>query len=413
MKRRPRRTRALALLVALSAFPGMASAGAEPAAKGEAAPVDEASGLLNLGKSLSDRGDLPSAEMAYRQVLDGPASTQAELNSALLGLARAYRKEGNTTKAAALYERFIKDSPADDRLPDAYLELGRTLRAMGANKLALNRFYSVINSTLKLPQSGLGHYESLARTAEYEIAETYYENGEYDRAGAYFSRLQLLELSATDRAHASFMAAHSQILAGDLETGCKSLHLFLETWPSNENVPEARYLLATTLRKMNRPQEALAAVMDLLRQEKQLLAADPQTWAYWRRRTGNLLANDFFQSGDTMSALSIYRSMIGLDDAPEWQLPVLYQVALCNERLFDFGEASAAYQKIIAAAAAAKPAPSPEIAELAQMASWRLQHIEWLQSTDTTLASFLSIPNSARDAASHAAAAPAGAGTAR
>lgn len=413
MKRPPRTPRALALLIALAALPGLASARADPAPKAASAPADEGEGLLSLGKSLAERGDLPTAEMAYRRVLDGPASTSAELNSALLGLARTYRKEGDSSKAAALYERFIKDSPADDRLPDAYLELGRTLRAMGANKLALNRFYSVINSTLKLPQSGLGHYESLARTAEYEIAETFYENGEFDRAGAYFSRLQLLDLSASDRAHASFMAAHSQILAGDLETGCKSLHLYIETWPADENVPEARYLLATTLRRMNRPQEALAAVMALLRQEKQLLAADPPTWAYWRRRTGNLLANDFFQSGDTMSALAIYKSMIGLDAAPEWQLPVLYQVALCHERLFDYDEATASYRKIVAASAEAKPAPSPEIVELAQMAAWRIQHIEWLQSTNTTLASFLSIPTNTPGAQAHPADAPAPGGKER
>jgi tetratricopeptide (TPR) repeat protein len=260
---------------------------------------------------------------------------------------------------------------------------------MDANKLALNRFYSVINSTLKLPQKGFEHYESLARTAEYEIAETYYENGDFDLAGRYFSRLQLLDLSANDRARASFMAAHSMILAGDLENGSKALHYFLGTWPEDENVPEARYLLASTLRRLKRPEEALAAVLELLRQQKRLDGSDPQAWVYWQRRTGNLLANDFFQSGDTMSALAIYQRMLNLGTGPEWQLPVLYQVALCQERLFDFEEASASYQKIVAAAASSRLLP--EIAELAQMSSWRLSHIEWLQSTDAKLAGIVSV----------------------
>lgn len=395
MKSHLRSTSTLALLIALAARPVAASAGPAQAPIAAVAPLDEARGLLNLGTSLADRGDYQSAEAAYLRILSEQGIPAAEQQSALLGLARAYRKAGDATKAVAVYDKFIKEYPGDERLPDAYLELGRTLRSMGANKLALNRFYSVINSTLKLPKTGFEHYQSLARTAEYEIAETFYENGDYTRAGEYFARLQLLNLSAVDRARASFMGAHAQILAGDLENGCKALHLFLESWPNDENAPEARYLLATTLRRLNRAQESLAVVLDLLRQEKTKDSADPQVWAYWQRRTGNLLANDFFQSGDTMNALSIYQSMIKLGTEPEWQLPVLYQVALCHERLFDFDAASAVFRKIIAAADAAGPNAKPEIAELAQMAAWRLKHIEWMQSTDAKLASFANIPSSA------------------
>jgi TolA-binding protein len=397
MKRPSRTISALALLLAPAARSGTIPEGAAPPQAVRDSPVAEGRGLLSLGTGFTDRGDFPSAESAFRQVLDRPGFSLAEQQSALLGLARNYRKAGATTKAAAIYEKFIKEFPEDERLPDAMLDLGRTYRTMGANKLALNRFYSVINTTLKLPQKGFEHYQSLARTAEYEIAETYYENGDYELSGKYFARLQLLDLSAGDRARASFMAAHSQILAGDLENGSKSLHAFLENWPDSDDVPEARYLLASTLQRLKRPQEALATVLELLRGEKRRDGADPQAWTYWQRRTGNLLANDFFQSGDTMSALTIYRGMLNLGTGPEWQLPVLYQVALCRERLFDFQGAAEAYGKI--AAAASQTNPSPEIAELAQMSTWRLSHIEWLQSTDAKLAGFVSDPG--RPAAPH------------
>jgi hypothetical protein len=79
--------------------------------------------------------------------------------------------------------------------------------------------------------------------------------------------------------------------------------------------------------------------------------------------------------------------MIGLGSEPEWQLPVLYQVALCEERLFDFQKAADAYHKIVAGAEEIKAGPNPEIAELAQMSKWRLNHIEWLQSTELKVAS--------------------------
>ncbi len=361
------------------------------AADGPPSSDNEGQGLINLGNSFTDRGDYQSAEIAYERILGGGAFSVSDRQAALLGLGRTFRKSGNLTKAAALYERFIKDYPTDDRLPDAYLELGRTLRAMGANKLALNRFYSVINSTLKLPQTGFEHYQSLARTAEYEIAETFYEDGDYGRASAYFSRLQLLSLSPADRARASFMAARSAILAEDLENGCRALHAFLENWPEDSNAPEARYLLASSLRKIGRPQEALAVVLDLLRQEQHRAHGDPKVWEYWQRRAGNLLANDFFQSGDTLSALAIYQGMASLGTEAEWQLPVLYQIGLCYERLFDFEGAVASYRKVIAIADAEKANPKGDSAELGRMAAWRINHVEWLQNTNTKLALFADV----------------------
>ncbi len=388
MRRYFRMARALALFLSLSGSTGRASAETAAPRPAAAKPaVTEGEGLLILGGRLTDRGDFSSAEVAYRQVLDRTDFSEAEQKSALLGLARAFRKGGDSTKAVALYETFVKDYPTDDRIPDALLELGRTLRSIGAYKMALNRFYSVINSTLKLPQKGFEHYRSLARTAEYEIAETYIETGDYVQSGRYFARLQLLDLSASDRARASFMAAQSQLLSGDAQAATKSLFSFLQAWPADENAPEARYLLATTLRKLNRSQEALTVALELLRQEKRLEAGQPQKWSYWQRRTGNLLANDFFQSGDTASALMIYQTMIGLGTEPEWQLPVLYQVALCEERLFEFQKAADAYHKIVDGAEAMKSGPNPEIAELAQMSKWRLNHIEWLQNTESKVAS--------------------------
>ena len=135
------------------AHPAEASESAPaPAPAAPAAPVSkrattETQGLLNLGASLSERGDYEASEIAYRQVLNTATAPENDLKSALLGLAHMHRRQGALTKAAAIYERFLKDYPGDDRTPDALLDLGRTLRGLGVYKLALARFYSVINST--------------------------------------------------------------------------------------------------------------------------------------------------------------------------------------------------------------------------------------------------------------------------
>ncbi len=339
----------------------------------------EAQGLVNLGGSLTERGDFQAAGIAYRQVLNGNAPLP-QTKSALLGLARMHRKDGHPIKAAAIYERFLKDYQNDDRVPDALLELGRTLRDMGAPRMAIARFYDVINSTLKLPTtSGFEHYQLLAKTAQFEIAETHFQSGEFVEANKFYSRLRMLDLAPADRARAHFKSAYALQLAGDLEGAVTSLRAYLEQWPDDSNVPEARYLLATSLRKLKRPQDALVATIDLLMMEKARTATDPKLWAYWQRRTGNQLANDFFASGDIQSALVIYQSLAALSDVTSWRAPANYQVGLCYERLGDIDRACKTYQSVIESVG---KNPAPEVADIVSMAETRLTHVAWRTSID-------------------------------
>jgi tetratricopeptide (TPR) repeat protein len=155
------------------------------------------------------------------------------------------------------------------------------------------RFYSVLNSTLKLPGEGFERYQVLAKTAQFEIARTHFEAGEFAEANKFYNRLSLLELAPADRALAQFMAANSLRLQGNVESAVTALRAFLEQAPSDENAPEARYLLALSLHELKRPQEALAVTLDLLQAEQARVAADAKRWNYWQRRTGNQLANSF------------------------------------------------------------------------------------------------------------------------
>jgi TolA-binding protein len=357
----------------------------KPAAKVTKRATTEVEGLLNLGAKLTDRADYSAAEIAYHQVLNARGAPEADVKTALLSLAQMHRRQGTMTKAVAIYERYVKDYPGDDRTPEALLNLGRTLRAMGLHKRAITRFYNVINSTLKLPGEGFDRYQVLAKTAQFEIAETHFQAGEFAQANKFFSRLRLLELAATDRARAHFMAGYSLRLQGDLEGSINSLRGFIEQWPHDENVPEARYLLAITLRELKRTQEAFATTLDLLRTEKARTASDPKRWAYWQRKTGNHLANEFFETGDTLNARAIYAGMLDLSPELGWRIPITYQLGLCYERLGVNDSARASYQAIIDAAGAN---PSPDLLELVTMAKWRIDHLEWRDKTSKQIASF-------------------------
>lgn len=369
--------------VPVAAAVGSTAATAQTAAKGPNAAAKEAKGLLNLAASLTDRGDYGAAEIAYRQVLTSSAPLDS-VKDALLGMAHMHRVQGAPTKAAAVYERFLETYPSDERVPDALLELGRTLRDMGASRLAIARFYAVINSTLKLPtSSGFEHYQLLAKTAQFEVAETHFQNGDFAEANKFFSRLRMLDLAPADRARAHFKAGFALQLAGDLDGAITTLKAYLEQWPDDENVPEARYLLATTLRSIKRGQESLSATLDLLRAEKTRSNADAKRWVYWQRRTGNQLANDFFQSGDILNALAIYHALAALTDEPGWRIPATYQIGLCYERLGDLDRACKTYKNLVQSAGSDT---TPEVAETARMATSRLAHIDWRESTDRQVA---------------------------
>lgn len=358
---------------AAAAAPPPASSAPAPTLASEAAEK-EWQGLLNLGASLTERGDYPAAEIAYWQILHARQVPPPLLKGALLGLAHMHRRQGAFTKACAIYERFLKDYPGDEHAPDALLDLGRTLRAMGAYKLALTRFYGVINATLKLPGEGFERYQLLAKTAQFEIAETHFQAGEFADAHKFFARLRLLDLAPVDAARAQFKAAAALASLHDPEGTLALLREYLERWPDGENAAEARYLLATTYRQLNRPQEAFAATLELLQHEQRHATADPKRWLYWQRRTGNQLANDFFESGDIAHALALYTSLAALSDEPAWRLPVVYQIALCRERLGAADEARECYRSIVAAS---EHTTSPELAELGRVAAWRLEHLEW------------------------------------
>jgi tetratricopeptide (TPR) repeat protein len=346
---------------------------------------DEVHGLLNLGASLTERADYQAAEIAYRQVLNSEQAAENEIKTALLGLAHMHRRQGAFTKASAIYERFLKDYPGDDRTPDALLELGRTLRSLGVHKLALARFYNVINSTLKLPGEGFERYQLLAKTAQFEIAETHFQAGEFLEANKFYSRLRLLDLAPVDRARAHFKAGYSLRLQRDLEGAIATLREYIAQWPDDENVPEARYLLAITLREMNRPQEAFTTTLELLRTEKSRIATDPKRWAYWQRRTGNQLANDFFETGDTLNARAIYAGLLELSPEPAWRMPITYQLALCYERLGIYDRARTAYQAIVDSHSTA---PAADFTELATMAKWRIEHLSWREKVGQQISTF-------------------------
>jgi tetratricopeptide (TPR) repeat protein len=348
--------------------------------KPQSLSIEERESLMRVADTKLAAGDTESAMIAYRQVASATADTP-EAAPALLGMARTYRVSGDGVKAAATYEHLISNYPDYTELPSALLELGRTLRALGTPRLAMARFYSVIHSTLKLPEAESDRYRGIVRTAQFEIAETHLAMGNYPEAIRFFNRLDLLDLPPADRTRARFKAAQARVFAGEKTAAVAALTAFIAADPDAPESPEARNLLAILLTELGQKEESVRVTLALLQHERSQ-GDTTDRWRTWQRRTGNQLANQFYQGGEFTSALLLYRALDSLDTAPEWRVPVLYQIALCQERLEQPTAAIATYDEIKKLAA---KEPAPTVAEIARMSAWRASQIAWIAKTETEI----------------------------
>lgn len=359
---------------------------AEPVAapRGKPSKTEQAEihqSLLRIGDAKITQGDTGAAIIAFRQVAESRPAPDTAL-AALMGLARAYTKAGETVKAIATYEHLLKNFDAGSTAPVANLEAGRLLREVGSGNLALARFYSVIHTSLKLTSAELENYREVVRTAQLEIAETHLQMGNYDEATRFFKRFNLLEVSDTDRAWARFRIARAQILGGQQLAATATLRAFITSYPDNEHTPEAHFLLATLLDELNQPEKALEVTVALLQRESQYSDTDRGRWRRWQQRTGNQLANTYYTRGDFRSALILYQSLLALDHAPDWAIPLLYQQGLCFERLRQPDRAAESYGALIALGQKNVPA---DLGDMVRMAEWRTKQIKWWQETEQAM----------------------------
>jgi tetratricopeptide (TPR) repeat protein len=137
-------------------------------------------------------------------------------------------------------------------------------------------------------------------------------------------------------------------------------------YPQSHYVPESHYLLALTYEQLNQDEESIKELLVLLREadfNPELILNLESTrakgdrdyatinelkgiWNFWKKKTGNYLANKFFENAEYFNAYRIYSALQDIDPSPSWQLPVLYQVALCEEKLGNYVQAMETYSSI-------------------------------------------------------------------
>lgn len=344
-------------------------------------------------EKLPERGESLGADRVYFRRLS-EAQSDEERRAILLEMAEMLELNYRPARRAAVYEKYIETFPDDPAVPEIYLRLGYLYREMGAPSLALAKFYAVLNAALSTADENLSTYRLLSLKAQLEIGDTHFLEGDYKEATRFFDRLQRLDLPESDRAHVDFKLAYCRYLLQDYERAAEGLAAFLETNPSHRLAAEAYFLRANALRRLDRPREAVATTLALLAHEHARSDRDAAIWSYWKKRTGNQLANDFYKQGDFASALRIYQVMATLGADAEWRLPIIYQIGLCYERLRMYPKSRESYEYILndpdgLLADIPEGERSEDLALIIEFSKWRMQHLQWLGEIETSMNSLL------------------------
>ncbi|HEY2801383.1 MAG TPA: tetratricopeptide repeat protein [Chthoniobacterales bacterium] len=380
----------------LAAADEMSAASKALLAANPTAPVgvqSEIDGYRRLAIDAVARGNVELAETFYQHLLSIQAPF-ASKEAALRQMADLYEKRHDVAKAITVLEAIREMAPNDASMPELLLRLGGLYRDAGAYQSALSRYYSVLNSALKISQPTMQHYRDWTEQAQFEIAETHFAAGEYAQANKFFSRLEKLDLKHDDEARALFRSSYCLYLLDDKAGAEAAARRFLEEFSDTKHTPECHYLLARTLKGLNRPQEAADEVLALLHTEKAAEEKDPKMWAYWQQKAGNQIANDFYVQGDFNRALSIYQALAKLNNSPDWLWPVIYQMGLCFEQLKLPERANEAYKFITDESKKGKnPTPSDALTQVVKMAAWRSGQLAWQQQTQGRLQALLGGPD--------------------
>lgn len=348
--------------------------------------------LLDVGTSFWHRGEFETAERVFADALSlkAPLDVKRALLRRMVGL---YQKSDKPVRAIAVLEKYLQAYPDDPEYPQLMMRLGLLYRDTGAYSAATGRFYQVLNSTMRLREGNLDERRRLATKARLEIADTFLSQGNFAEARKYYSLLQLLDLEPADRERVAFREGQLQHELRLWQPAEKTLGAFLAAHADSAFAAEARYLRAQSLKELGRKDEAVQEVVALLRESDG--AGDParmRNVAYWKRRTGNELANTFYSEGDILGALAIYQALARASADPAWRWPAVYQVGLCFERLHLPQRAAEAYQIIVTPDA--EPGESQPLSDtlvaLQDMAKWRLEHMTWVDGFEQSLQSVTS-----------------------
>lgn len=314
-------------------------------------------------------------------LLHDPECPEPIKRSSLLELALGAQEEHDLVRAQQIFSQYLAQWPQDMGVPEILLRQGLLYREMGAPRLAISKFYSVLTAALVLKNDSFDYYQRLVLQAQTEIGETYYLDGKFEDAAASFKQVLKLDDKGLNRAAVQFKLLRCLSKMEKNQELVGLCNEFLGKFEDSHDVPEVRFMLASAYKRLGENPNSLQQVLLLLQEQRMNSNASPALLSMWQQRTGNEIANQLYREGDFLRALDIYQALAKLDTNPAWQIPVHYQIGLVFERLDQPSKALEAYARILSLENELGRESSPSLKAVLDMARWRTSFIEWSTRT--------------------------------
>jgi tetratricopeptide (TPR) repeat protein len=376
----------------------------ETNSKSDAQSIERFQSRLETARQCRREGRPQEGEPILTGLLEGGAPESIQ-QLALFELAIFAQEQGHSARAQQICAQFIDRWPNASLIPEVLLRQGVIFRQMGLNNLALAKFYSVMTSSLVLKNDTLDYYQGLVLLAQTEVAETHFQLGRYAEAADFFTRLLKQSNPALNRVSTQFRLVRALAALNRNEETVAQGKDFLLHFTDKPECPEVRFHVSLALKKLGRKEEALQQVLALLQEQRQRSSEHPELWTFWQQRAGNEIGNQLYREGDYANALGIYLNLAKLDNRPDWQLPVLYQIGLTYERLSQPEKARQSYQSIMELEPGLGTNASSNFKTMFEMARWRASFVQWHAKAESRLAA-----NSPEAKPDSAAATPPGSG---
>ena len=306
----------------------------------------------------------------------------------MLELAMVAQDENQLGRAQQILAHYLHLFPTGPSVPEVLLRQGLLYRKMGANGMAVTKFYAVLNSALSMQVDQFDYYKRLVLQAQTEIADTYYQQGKYQEAIECYRRILKQSSAELNKSLIHFKLIRCLTSLNRHGEAVPECEAFFAAYPQAPEAPELRLVCADSLRQLGRRRDSMLQVLELLESQKGTVKSNPEGWTYWQQKAGNQIANELYKDGDYLNALEIYNRMSVLNTNVSWQVPIHYQAGLIYDHLQQPAKALEQFEKIIAREKEiAVATDSPSLPTVLEMAKWRKQNMGWQSRTEVAVLS--------------------------
>ena len=201
-----------------------------------------------------------------------------------------------------------------------------------------------------------------------------------------------LEMTPEDRELVEFRLASAVALLGDPGEAAALARRFLTEHGDSERAAEIYHLLAQSLQKLGRNEDAAQETLKLLKEEKPREKQGTGNLAAVENENGQRAGQRALRKRRCDERADYLSAARGARPKPEWRWPIVYQIGLCFERLRLTQRALEAYAFFVGGdipKSAATGTFAADLPALKEMAQWKMDYLRWATDVDHSLSKVL------------------------